>query len=604
MVYCSLKETTYYESSANVLNYTIVDDSGNVIYYGHSIKNPKTGVNRINITEIIRDWLHSNLEDNWDILSNESGYVCQQKDAIRRFSLINGELILETYLVLLDYKDVFTGEDFILSEPINGKLDPRMKAFITQIHNASFNFDLIGSLVFTHIKQSRTYTVLCTDFSLVTASTQDDWFTVSKSGNSLIVEVQENDDEQRYGTIIIAYPVLDIVEYKTYTITQLKRDYENEYLTIRALDDGINVCLRNTDYFYDTSKNVNFDVYYRKNGGEWKKGTTYRKETAIVTGTTITLSSGDTLELYHRGVTSYYTGEHTYMPVSCNVRTLGGPTEIYGNVLSMFWGQDFAGKEAPNIYNKFRYLFAASSCVSAKNLVLQTDLTYCSYDNMFSDCTSLTTVPKLPATILSNNCYAGMFANCTSLQTAPELPARTLYKECYYGMFTNCTSLQTAPELPVTTLASGCYHYMFRGCTSLVNAPELPATTLAIECYEGMFYDCTSLQTAPELPASTLYSFCYKEMFRFCTSLQTAPVLPATTLESECYAYMFANCISLNYVKCLAQTFAPVSPGYAMSSTGSWLSGVSSTGTFVKKAGISWEIGASGIPEGWTVQEE
>ena len=38
------------------------------------------------------------------------------------------------------------------------------------------------------------------------------------------------------------------------------------------------------------------------------------------------------------------------------------------------------------------------------------------YGYMFSDCTSLTQAPNLPATTLANSCYNGMFRSCTSLK--------------------------------------------------------------------------------------------------------------------------------------------------------------------------------------------
>ena len=59
----------------------------------------------------------------------------------------------------------------------------------------------------------------------------------------------------------------------------------------------------------------------------------------------------------------------------------------------------------------------------------------------------------LPATTLANSCYDNMFYNCTSLTTAPELPATTLANYCYSNMFQNCTKLITVPKLPATTLA-------------------------------------------------------------------------------------------------------------------------------------------------------
>ena len=138
-------------------------------------------------------------------------------------------------------------------------------------------------------------------------------------------------------------------------------------------------------------------------------------------------------------------------------------------------------------------------------------------------------------------------------------------------MFSGCTSLTKAPELPAKSLDSGCYAYMFEGCTSLVGVPEiLPATTLRDRCYQGMFYGCTALTEAPKLPA--------------------------LILSVGSYAYMFNRCAKLNYVKAL---FTDKSAG---SCTEGWLDGVSSSGTFVKNAAATWNVvGASGVPEGWTV---
>ena len=147
---------------------------------------------------------------------------------------------------------------------------------------------------------------------------------------------------------------------------------------------------------------------------------------------------------------------------------------------------------------------------------------------------------------------------------------------CFYKLFNKLSTLTTAPELPATTLAVGCYNNMFYGCTSLVTAPELPATTLAVGCYNNMFYGCTSLVTAPELPA--------------------------TELVNSCYTGMFGNCAKLNYVK--ANFLTEPSSTY----TNSWLSRVSSTGTFVPNPEATWPStvtrGTSTVPEGWTIYEE
>jgi hypothetical protein len=110
-----------------------------------------------------------------------------------------------------------------------------------------------------------------------------------------------------------------------------------------------------------------------------------------------------------------------------------------------------------------------------------------------------------------------------------------------------------------------------------------------------MFEGCTSLTTAPELPATTLANGCYEDMFSGCTSLATAPELPATTLISRCYNEMFRNCRNLNYVRCLATDISASNALY------NWLANVSSTGTFYKKASVTYPSGASGIPSNWTV---
>ena len=269
-----------------------------------------------------------------------------------------------------------------------------------------------------------------------------------------------------------------------------------------------------------------------------------------------------------------------------------------------------------------------SSLTAAPALPATTLASYC-YENMFKGCTSLATAPELPATTLTSSCYSSMFSGCTKLTAAPELPATTLASYCYKSMFNGCTSLAAAPALPATTLANECYCAMFSGCASLATAPALPATTLTAACYDGMFLGCTSLTAAPELPAENLASSCYCSMFSGCTSLTAAPELPATTLANECYSSMFRGCTSLimapelkaavlagycyeqmfkgctnlNSVTCLATDIS------ATDCTTNWLSGVASTGTFTKAAGIGVDTSggwtsnsANGIPTGWVVE--
>lgn len=145
------------------------------------------------------------------------------------------------------------------------------------------------------------------------------------------------------------------------------------------------------------------------------------------------------------------------------------------------------------------------------------------------------------------------------------------------------------------------FRSLFSQNPNLLDAESLllPALTMTSRCYRLMFELCTSLTKAPKvLPATTLSNQCYESMFRSCSSLTTTPVLPAAKLTDRSYYTMFRYCSSLNYITCLATNLSGTNP------ITNWTDGVSATGTFVKKAGVTWPTGVNGIPTGWTVVEQ
>ena len=292
-----------------------------------------------------------------------------------------------------------------------------------------------------------------------------------------------------------------------------------------------------------------------------------------------------------------YTG--TGLPSGIGIFTISGKCNVGGSVMSMIYGGNYKDQyEIPNEF-QFHSLFQNCPIEDAAKLSLPAQtLTRMCYAYMFLNCISLTTAPELPATKVSDYCYRSMFEGCTSLATAPELPATQLSTCSYNHMFKGCTSLIAAPELPAKYAPNECYGYMFADCTSLVDAPSILATGMGSGCCNNMFLNCISLTTAPELPATKVSDYCYSSMFEGCTSLATAPVLPATTLVRYCYENMFSGCTALSYIKMMATSISAANCLYG------WVSGVSSTGTFVKNSAASWnKNGASGIPYGWTVEE-
>lgn len=237
-----------------------------------------------------------------------------------------------------------------------------------------------------------------------------------------------------------------------------------------------------------------------------------------------------------------------FRATSTNSAFSTGITNYYNFVLT---GKVNAGGNIMSLVDK--------SCIST---VIPSS--YC-FIKLFSNCTSLTGAPYLPATTLTQYCYAYLFSGCTGLKKATEFPATTLASYCYFSTFSGCTSLTIPPELPATALATYCYHSMFYGCTSLASAPVLPAITMANYCYADMFKGCTYLYSAPDLPAKTLADHCYYQMFMGCTSMVKAmEVLPATTLTAYVYNEIFSGCTSLKR----APEFMAVNAAYQNSMCG------------------------------------
>ena len=366
---------------------------------------------------------------------------------------------------------------------------------------------------------------------------------------------------------------------------------DSDYLTLSALGDGeITITIPaavNQDYATSLG--------YSKDKSSWVETIVDDIDQTI----TIPVSAGD--DVYLKGKAKQWSYFDRGIVYSTHI---GLSTNIIasGNIMSLIYGDEFKDKTTfpGGSELTFAELFKGDTYLkNVGNLILPaTTLADGCYQNMFYNCTSLTTAPELPATTLASECYQYMFHNCSSLTTGPTvLPATTLANRCYADMFSDCTSLVTAPELPATKLGKACYYDMFYGCTTLTTAPALPATTLADDCYEQMFSGCSSLTQAPELPATTLASNCYNRMFQNCTSLNKAPELIATKLVNFCYWGMFINCKKLNYVKAMFTTIP--SNGLYINN---WLNNVSSTGTFVKSKDATWSNERAYIPTGWTVQ--
>lgn len=124
----------------------------------------------------------------------------------------------------------------------------------------------------------------------------------------------------------------------------------------------------------------------------------------------------------------------------------------------------------------------------------------------------------------------------------------------------------------------------------------LPCDVLNYACYRFMFSRNASLSSVPALPATTLAPLCYIAYTFGCSALKEAPYLPAKTLVGQCYVNMFRNCTSLQYIK--AEFTTTPSTNY----TSNWVSGVASTGCFIKAKDATWTTkSTSACPSSWTL---
>lgn len=214
----------------------------------------------------------------------------------------------------------------------------------------------------------------------------------------------------------------------------------NDYLTIEALEDNLQV------YF------SNEDLMYGIDGLGWQK-----------------LIAGQYSPPINAGQTISFKGNVNSTVVNIKSFTITKRCNLLGNCMSL----------TLNDVPKFYRLFVGCTTIVhiSKDFLPATTLADDCYHSMFADCTSLTTAPELPATTLADDCYSEMFNNCTSLTTAPELPAATLKLYCYHSMFAGCTKLNYIKMLATDISASSCLYNWVNGVASSGTFVKNPAMT-------------------------------------------------------------------------------------------------------------------------------
>lgn len=588
MEYKNKFEDFFYESTASTLDYTIMT-GGQVIFQGRAIKSPSQSKLRINVAQRVRDWLENEMPD----FRGYDGVVIPHPNALMDFDVCDlyGN-VYETYKVLLDYTEDFTGADMILSEPVNGHTDPRQKIFWSSFNTTErdilvdygVEFEIIFDADFPLVipPTGGTFNIHYTANTDFTFSYESDWFTAELSGDTIIITAGRNQSsETLHGSVCFAYLGLDFEQHtKCYDVIQ-----EFAYpLTFDIISGGTIVhtapnLRENLKYSFDSGETWN-TLETVVSGGK-KTGSInvsagqsvmFRRDaedSGTFSGSTAVFNAKydvTSIRGFYRNLIAYRLFEGTkvvdaselIMPERVVAKSdgamEGGGGRMFKDCKMLVNAPELPATEAyinepsEDGYSTYYAMFSGcTSLVNAPSVLPLVSAETGAYRDMFAGCTSLETAPEIKAKSARYASFKGMFAYCSSLVNAPEILVESMsYTNCFERMFFMCTSLVNAPStLPSTELQNYCYVQMFQGCASLETAPELPATSLTYSCYADMFWGCTSLETAPELPATSLAVSCYHGMFHNCTSLVNATELPATSLTSSCYYGMFSGCTSL-----------------------------------------------------------
>ena len=195
-----------------------------------------------------------------------------------------------------------------------------------------------------------------------------------------------------------------------------------------------------------------------------------------------------------------------------------------------------------------------------------------SAQNMFDGCSSLTSVPDMDTSGVTNMAY--MFANCSSLTSVPEMDTVQVWDVSF--MFYNCAALTDGnvrligrhPQVNTTDMIDGSgltlepfidvvqitldneglSHWMFRAELSdrgldYQTVEELPfeIELVGTGSTQYMFEGCSSLTSVPDMDTSQVTNM--TSMFNGCSSLTS--VSDMDTSQVTDMRWMFLNCSAL-----------------------------------------------------------
>ena len=237
------------------------------------------------------------------------------------------------------------------------------------------------------------------------------------------------------------YVIGDLIESGS---TDCQASYDTMYFTMET-DDG-------QPGTFTLKKGTSKSISYSTDDGATWSTTTSTNQT--VTASKVMLKSSDTTAWYSSGDNSGMTCTSDF--------------HVYGNIMSLCYGDNFQDKLDIPANNQFRSLFGWSNITDATNLVMN-------------------------ATGATDGCYHSMFRNCYKLVSLPDIKIVATYGNSVGVIIDYCTSL-TGFSMSNVTAFTGSYEAYDLGynCTNLkeVNLPSL----VSFRTTGDWFSNCTNLE--------------------------------------------------------------------------------------------------------------
>ncbi len=177
---------------------------------------------------------------------------------------------------------------------------------------------------------------------------------------------------------------------------------------------------------------------------------------------------------------------------------------------------------------------------------------------MFNTCKKLEAAPEIIADSIGRRGCQQMFVNCSTSAAVGLSSAGNIVvngKIASLGlndMYLQCTRLTTAPSVTAGSIESdgtvntgGCYR-MFNGLPNLTSAGDLNVGTIGTLACQQMFYNCAKFAHAPKITADIIGEAGCWQMLNCTTAIETADTIRAREIHQEGLCEMFSGCKKLS----------------------------------------------------------